>query len=131
VVPPNGEPFGRKFEQAWNAALVFALPTLELPGKPPGGFVPPGLPFGGAPSPKVGADTPCFFRQLSNFLIAAVGVLAEGLVDAEATPPLANTAPERARASSTPGVERYLAHRLIEVVVFFMATVWRANLDET
>ncbi len=104
---------------------------LELPEKPLGGFDPPGLPFGGAPSPKVETATPCFFRQLSNFLIDdVVDFLVGDLDDAEATPPpAANTPPERARASNTPEVERYLAHCLIESDFLVTATVWRANLD--
>jgi hypothetical protein len=105
---------------------------LGPPEKPPGGFDPPAPPDGGAPPPKVGTATPCFFRQLSNFLIDVVlDFFVEVLDDAEATPPLAtNTAPERARASNAPEAERYLEDRIIEFVVFVMATVWRANLDD-
>jgi hypothetical protein len=105
---------------------------LEPPEKPPGENEPLGPPFGGAPSPKLEADTPCFFRQLLNFLIDAVlDFFVEVLEDAEATPPLAvTTTPERARASRTPGDAWNLEDRFDEVVVFVIATVWRANLED-
>ena len=128
--PPNCEPLGRYFEQALRAVFIFGL--LEPPGKPVGGFDPLGPPVGGVPPPKVGMATPCFFIQLSNFLIdVALDFFAKGLDDAEATPPLAaNTAPERARASNTPEVERNPENRFVELFVLVIATVWRANLDD-
>jgi hypothetical protein len=124
---------GSKLEQARKAAFVFGfVGILGPPEKPPGGIDPPALPFGGAPNPKEGEATPCFFRQLSKFLIDdLLDFFVEVLDDAEATLPLAaNTDPERARASNAPEAERYLEDRFIEVVVLVMATVWRANLDD-
>ena len=108
------------------------LEELEGPEKPPGGPDPPAPPVGGTPPPKVGTATPCFFRQLSNFLIDVVlDFFVEVLDDAEAMLPLAiNTAPERARASNTPEVERSPEDRFVELLVLVIATVWRANLDD-
>jgi hypothetical protein len=101
------------------------LEKLGPPEKPPEGSEPLGPPFGGAPSPKPEADTPCFFRQLSNFLIDAVlDFFVAVLEDAEATPPLAlTTTPERARASNTRGKEWNLEDCFDEVVVLVIATV--------
>jgi hypothetical protein len=68
----------------------------------------------------------------SESFAAAVDFLVEASDDAEATPPplVANAAPERTRAGSTPRVAGYLAHRFIEFDVLVTATVWGANLDD-
>ena len=102
-----------------------------------------GAPVGGAPRPPVGAVTPCFFRQLSNAAVDdevddVVGVVVDDVVgvvvvavddEAAAAPQAASTTPERATARSTTGKERYRERGLLESVVFFTSTVWRANLD--